>query len=89
MDLYSNGSMEANTLNLYDDDYLSVEDMMAENEDDQEIDDAQGDSVTSDAKTRDEKEDEKEDEENEGETEEEEKEEEGGRRKKKIQNVCL
>ncbi|KAF3532273.1 hypothetical protein DY000_02043240 [Brassica cretica] len=32
--------MEANTLNLYDDDYLSVEDMMAENEDDQEIQDA-------------------------------------------------
>lgn len=39
--------------------------------------------------SEDEKEDEKEDEENEGETEEEEKEEEGGRRKKKIQNVCL
>ncbi|XP_048613515.1 zinc finger BED domain-containing protein DAYSLEEPER-like [Brassica napus] len=44
--------MEANTLNLYDDDYLSVEDMMAENEDHQEIQDAQGDYVTSPAKTR-------------------------------------
>ncbi|KAF3606956.1 hypothetical protein DY000_02050346 [Brassica cretica] len=43
--------MEANTLNLYDDDYLSVEDMMAENEDHQEIQDAQGDYVTSPAKT--------------------------------------
>ena len=36
--------MEANTLNLYDDDYLSVEDMMAENEDEQN---AQVDSITS------------------------------------------
>nr|VDD52730.1 unnamed protein product [Brassica oleracea] len=44
--------MEANTLNMYDDDNLSVEDMMAENEDDQEIQDAQGDSVTSHAKTK-------------------------------------
>ncbi|WZZ61929.1 hypothetical protein YC2023_062036 [Brassica napus] len=44
--------MEANTFNLYDDDYLSVEDMMAENEDHQEIQDAQGDYVTSPAKTR-------------------------------------
>ncbi|XP_013610927.1 PREDICTED: zinc finger BED domain-containing protein RICESLEEPER 3-like [Brassica oleracea var. oleracea] len=37
---------------MYDDDNLSVEDMMAENEDDQEIQDAQGDSVTSHAKTK-------------------------------------
>ncbi|XP_033129539.1 uncharacterized protein LOC103874083 [Brassica rapa] len=50
--LFSFVYMEANTLNLNDDDYLSVEDMMAENEDDQEIQDAQGDSVTSHAKTK-------------------------------------
>lgn len=36
------------TLNLYDDDYLSVEDVMAENEDDQN---AQADSITSAAQT--------------------------------------
>ena len=41
--------MNADTLNLNDDDYLSVEDMMAENEDEQN---AQADSVTSAAQAR-------------------------------------
>ncbi|CAN6990060.1 unnamed protein product, partial [Brassica rapa subsp. trilocularis] len=41
--------MNADTLNLNDDDYLSVEDMMAENKDEQN---AQADSVTSAAQAR-------------------------------------
>ena len=41
--------MNADTLNLNDDDYLSIEDMMAENEDEQN---AQVDYVTSAAQTR-------------------------------------
>ncbi|KAH0942642.1 hypothetical protein HID58_002279 [Brassica napus] len=72
--------MNADTLNLNDDDYLSVEDMMAENEDEQN---AQADSVTSAAQARGDSEDENE--ENEGEYEEEEQEQEdGGRKKKKV-----
>ncbi|KAF2570624.1 hypothetical protein F2Q70_00005119 [Brassica cretica] len=85
--------MNADTLNLNDDDYLSVEDMMAENEDEQN---AQADSVTSAAQARallldslsrvaliclSDSEDENE--ENEGEYEEEEQED-GGRKKKKV-----
>lgn len=41
--------MDANTFNLNDDDYLIVEDMMAENENDHDV---EGDSITSHAKTR-------------------------------------
>ncbi|KAG2239245.1 hypothetical protein Bca52824_090105 [Brassica carinata] len=48
VDLVAN-KMDGDTVNLNDEHYMSVEDMMAENEDDQ---DADGDSITSPAKTR-------------------------------------